>query len=99
MSVKSASNGGIFKGCLQVLHVHVLLVAPLGTCHMAQSGADQHESGITVRETADHTGAAADLPVQPFNDIVGADTGLVFAGKIAVGQCFFNAVLHLLGCF
>ena len=36
--MKSASNRGIVKGRLQVLHVHVLLVAPLGTGHMAQPG-------------------------------------------------------------
>ena len=29
--MKSDSNGGILNGCLQVLHVHVFLVAPLGT--------------------------------------------------------------------
>ena len=40
--------------------------------------------------------AASDLPVQPFNDIVGADTGPVLTGKIAVGQSLINAVLHLL---
>ena len=33
--VKSAGNGGILKGSLQMLHVHVLLVAPLGAGHMA----------------------------------------------------------------
>ena len=37
---------------------------------MAQPGADQHEGGVAVRETAHHTGAAADLPVQPFNDMI-----------------------------
>ena len=61
--MKSASNGGVLKGCLQVLHIHVLLVAPLGAGHMTQSGTDQHKSRIAVRETANHTGAAADLPV------------------------------------
>src|SRR5699024_8901821 len=85
------------KDGLQVLHVHVLLVAPLGTGHMAQPGTNQHQSRVAVREAANHTGAAADLTVQPFNDIVCTDTGPVLAGKIAVGQCFFNAVLHLLG--
>ena len=49
--MKSASNGGIFKGGLQVLHVHVLLVAPLGAGHMAQPGTDQHKGGIAVRES------------------------------------------------
>ena len=82
--MKSASKGGILNGILQVLHIHVLLVAPLGTSHMAQPGTDQHKSGIAVWETAHHTSAAADLPVQPLNDIVGTDTGPVLAGKITV---------------
>ena len=82
--MKSASNRGILKGRLQVLHVHVLLVAPLGTGYMAQPGTDQHESGIAIWEAPHHTGAATNLPVQPFNNIVGADTSPVFAGKIAV---------------
>ena len=78
--MKSASNGGILKGGLQVLHVHVLLVAPLGTGHMAQPGTNQHKGRVAVWETAHHTGAAADLPVQPLNDIVGADTGPMLTG-------------------
>ena len=64
---------------------------------MAQSGTDQHEGRVAVWKTAHHTGAAANLPVQPFNNIVGADASPVFAGKIAVGQRFLNAILHLLG--
>ena len=94
--MKSAGNGGVLKGILQVLHVHVLFVAPLGTSYMAQPGTDQHEGRVAVRETAHHTGAAADLPVQPLNDIVGADTGPVFAGEIAVGQSLLNAIFYLL---
>ena len=70
--MKSASNGGVLKGRLQVLHIHVLLVAPLGAGHMTQPGTDQHESRVTVRETAHYTGTAADLPVQPFNNICSA---------------------------
>ena len=75
-------------------HVHVLIVAPLGTSHMAQPGTDQHKSGIAVRETANHTSAAADLSVQPLNDIVGTDMGPVLAGEITVGQGFLNTVLN-----
>ena len=95
--MKSASNGGILNGILQVLHIHVLLVAPLGTSHMAQPGTDQHKSGIAVWETAHHTSAAADLPVQPLNDIVGTDTGPVLAGKITVSKSLFYTILYLLG--
>ena len=66
---------------------------PLGTGHMAQPGTDQHKGGIAFWETTCHTGAAAVLPVQPFHDVVGANTSPVFAGKIAVGPCsFFYAI-------
>ena len=37
---KSASNGGVLRGDLQMIHVHVLLVAPLSTSYMTQSGTD-----------------------------------------------------------
>ena len=65
-----------------MLHIHVLLVAPLGSSHMAQPGTDQHEGRVTVREGPHHTGASADLPVQPLNHIVGADPGPVLIGEI-----------------
>ena len=69
--MKSASNVGILNSSLQMLHVHVLLVALLG---------------------ANYTGAAASFPVQPFNHFIGANT----VQKIAIGQRFPNAILHLL---
>ena len=50
-----------------MLHVHVLLVAPLGAGHMEQPGTDQHEGGVAVREAAHHTGSAANFPVEPIN--------------------------------
>ena len=85
--MKSASNGGILNGSLQVLHIHVLLVAPLGACYMAQPSTDQHQSRVAVRETAYYPSAAADLPVQPLNHIIGTDASPVLAGKIAVPPC------------
>ena len=72
-------------GSLQVLHIHVLFVASLGADHMVQPGADQHESRVTVRETAHHAVAAAN-PVQPLHDMVGANASPVFTGKIAVDR-------------
>ena len=78
-----------------MLHIHVLLVAPLGTRHMAQAGTDQHKSGITVRESSHHTSTAADLPVESLNDIVGPDPRPVFGWKITVGQRLINTILHL----
>ena len=78
--MKSAGNGGVLNGSLQMLHIHVLLLAaPLGAGHMAQAGADRHEGRATVRETAHYPGAAVDLPVELLNDIVGTDASPVFA--------------------
>ena len=79
--MNSAGKVGVLGGSLQVLHIHVLFVSPLGASHMAQPGADQHESGVFVWETADYTGAAASFPVQSLNHIIGADAGPVFTGK------------------
>ena len=80
-----------------MLHVHVVLVAPLYTGYMAQPGANQHEGRVAIREGPHHTGPSADLPVQSLNHIVGADPGPVLIGKITVSQRFLNTVIHLLG--
>ena len=95
--MKSAGNRGVVHDRLQMLHVHVLLAAPLGTCHMTEAGADQHQGGVAVRERSHHAGAPADLTVQPLNHVVGADARPMLAGKIAVGQHFLNVVLDLPG--
>ena len=95
--MKSADNRGIFPNGLKVLHIHVLLAAPLGACDMAQASADEHESRIAIRETTHHPSTAADFPVEPFHDIVRADTSPVFAGEIAVSQGFLNTILHFPG--
>ena len=97
--MKSAGNRGVVQSRLQVLHVHVFLVAPLGARHMAEPGADQHQSGVAIGECPHHTGAPTDLTVQPLDHVVSADAGPMLAGKIAVGQCLLNAVLDLLGSF
>ena len=46
--MKSAGNRGVIQSRLQVLHVHVFLVAPLGARHMAEPGADQHQSRVIL---------------------------------------------------
>ena len=97
--MKSVSNGGVLNGSLQVLHIHVLLVASLSAGHMAQAGTDQHQGRTDVRESVPHTSTAANLPVEPLDGIVGPDAGPVLEGELAVGQCLLNAVLHLLGGF
>ena len=93
--VKMKSAGS--RGVLQILHVHVLLVAPLGTGHMAQAGTNYHEGGVAIWESAHHMGPAADFPVEPFNDIIDPDASPVLERKVAVGQRLLDAVFHLFG--
>ena len=58
---------------LEVLHIHVFLAAPLRARHMAESGADQHQGGVPLRECPHHAGSAADLAVQSLDRVVGTD--------------------------
>ena len=93
--MKSAGNRGVVHDRLQVLHVHVLLVAPLGARHVASPRADQHQGGVSVRERPHHPRPSADLTVQPLNHVVGANAGPMLTGKITIGQCLLDAVLDL----
>ena len=49
--MKSVGNRDIVQNCFQVLHVHVLLAAPLGARYMAQPRADQHQPSGNVPTT------------------------------------------------
>ena len=80
-----------------MLHVHVFLVAPLGTRHVAKPRANQHQGGVAIGECPHHTGAPADLTIQPLDHVVGTDARPMLAGKFAVSQSFLNAVLDLFG--
>ena len=71
---------------LQVLHVHVFLVAPLCAGNVAQPGADQHEGGFAVREATDHPCPAPDLAVHPLNHVVRANPCPMLRGKVAVWE-------------
>ena len=82
--MKSAGNRDVVQSRLQVLHVHVFFVAPLGARHMAEPCADQHQGGVAVRERPYHSRPSADLTVQPLDHVVGADARLVFTGKVTV---------------
>ena len=67
-----------------MLHVHLLLVAPLGARYVAHPCTDQHQGGVPIRECPHHAGSAADLPVQALDHIVGADTCPMLAGKVTI---------------
>ena len=94
--MKSAGKGGVVH-CLQMLHVHVLPVAPLCTGNVSQSGADQHQRRVPVREAAHYARPAADLAIEPLYGIVGADSRPMLRGKIKIRQRFLNAVFDLPG--
>ena len=51
------------------------LVSPLRASHVPQSGADQHQGRVTIREASHHTRPAPDLSIQTLDHIVGADPG------------------------
>ena len=91
--MKSAGDGGVVQSCLQVLHVHVFLAAPLGDRRVAEPGADQHQGRVPARERPHHAGPAADLTVQPLDQVVATDARPVLAGKSAVGQRFLCTIL------
>ena len=84
--MKSAGKEGVVQRRLQVLHIHVLLAAPLRPRHMAKPGADQHQGGVAIGEGPHHAGAAPDLPVHPFDYIVGSKLCPVLTGKTAVSH-------------
>lgn len=62
---------------------------------MTQPGTDKHEGGITVWESPHHASPAADLPVESFNDVVGADSRPVLVGECRVSKCFLQPILYL----
>ena len=95
--MKSAVNRDVVQSRLQILHIHVLLVAPLRSRHMTQPCTDQHQRRVPIGERSRRTRPAADLTVQPFDHIAGADTRPVLAGKITAGQRLLDAVPDLLG--
>ena len=97
--MKSAVNRDVVQSRLQMLHIHVLRVAPLGSSHVAKPRADQHQRRVPIGDRSRRTRPAADLTVQPLDRIAGADTRPVLAGKITAGQRLLDAVLDLLGSF
>ena len=46
--MKSAGNRALVQRRLQMLHIHVFLVAPLSACHVAEPCADQRQGGVTI---------------------------------------------------
>ena len=70
--------------------IHILLIALLGTSHMAQSGADQHQGQVPARESTHHASAAADFLVESLNDIVGSGLSPMLGWKFTLSQPFLD---------
>ena len=79
----SAGDRGIIRSCLQMLHVHVLLIAERSACHMAEFGIDQHQSRVPIWECLYHAGSGVRLTIQPYNRVV-VDMHPVFAQEDTV---------------
>lgn len=67
-----------------MLHIHIPFVAPLCPSHVPQPSADQHQGRIPIREGPNYPCAAADLPIEPLDGVVGADAGPVFGRKVTI---------------
>ena len=96
--MKSAGNGGVVQSCLQMLHVHVFLAAPLGARRVAKSGADQYQGRVPVRERPQHARPPTDLSVQPLDHVVGTDARPMLAWEVAVGQRFLCTIFSDIVC-
>jgi hypothetical protein len=48
---------------VQMLHVHIFLVAPLRASNMTKAGTHQHQSRIAIRECPDNSGSATNFPI------------------------------------
>ena len=70
---------------------------PLGTRDMPESGRHQHQGRSTVREVANHPGPSPDLPVHPFQNIIGSDPYPVIPWECHVGQRFVDSFPQGLG--
>lgn len=76
-----------------MLHIHVFLVAPLGTGHM---GPGQHQSRVVVREIVyphRYGGGSAGSVIQSYC-WYRCETSVV--GEIAVDKSFLNTLLYIL---
>ena len=78
-----------------MLHVHVFLVGRLYADYATQEGTDKQESGILIREAANHPRPPSDLAVEPLQNIVCSDACPGLEREVVVSQCFLYAVLYL----
>lgn len=77
-------------------YIHIFLTAQRIPAPYA---AAQHQGTIPVGDRPRRPRPSADLTVQSLDHFAGTDAHPVLAGKVAVDQCLFNAMLILLRRF
>ena len=79
-----------------MLHIHILFVAPLSSGNVSETGTNEHQRRVAIRKTTDNPCTSADLPVQPFDDVVRPNPRPVLRWEFAVSQRLVDTVFHLL---
>jgi len=62
---------------------------------MTQTGGNEHQGRISIRESIDNARLSSDLPHDPLQGIAGSDPVTVITWKIIIGQGLINAVSFL----
>lgn len=73
-----------------MLHIHIFLATPLYTGNITEPCANQYENEIAIGEGSYYAGTATNLPVEAFDDVVGADASPVLIGESRVCQRFLS---------
>ena len=73
-------NGGIAESGLQMPHVHILPVTPLGACDMAQAGADEHQGCLL------YTSFTSRVHILAHDASTKKHLGFTKIGKVIVGN-------------
>ena len=95
--MKSAGNEGVVQSCLQVLHVHVFLAAPLGYPPRGEVGC-RPASGRSCRQgMSPPRRCGGGSPGSATQSHCWCGCASNDRWEVTVGQRFLNAVLDLLG--
>lgn len=82
-------------------HVQVASGGPVVGGDVSDPSGDEHQGAPAVGVRADDAGSTSDLPVQPFDHVVGADAPTMLDGIVVqqVRGGFVNALAQALGGF
>ena len=81
-----------------MIHVHVALGSPISSGYVPETGTDEHEGAVSIRESSDGSGPALDFTIESFKRVIRSDPRPVLARKVHKGKCLLDAVLDFFGC-